>query len=68
MAAIVAAVAIGVVDLYLVGHGRGSLLRESISWPAAGVYLSIGDIVMLCLVVAAAILAWALVGRVVRRS
>ena len=63
MAAIVAAVAIAVVDLYLVGHGHGSLLRESISWPAAGVYLSVGDLILLGVVLSAAAAGWALAGR-----
>ena len=63
MAAIVAAVAIGVVDLYLVGHGHGSLLRESMSWPAAGVHLSAGDLILLGVVLSAAAGGWALSGR-----
>ena len=60
MAAIVAAVGIAVVDLYLVGHGHGSLLRESMSWPAAGVHLSAGDLILLGAVLSAAAGGWAL--------
>ena len=63
MAAIVAAVGIAVVDLYLVGHGHGSLLRDSISWPAAGVYLSVGDLLLIGAVLLAATGGWALFGR-----
>jgi hypothetical protein len=63
MAAIVATVAIAVVDLYLVGHGHGSLLRDSISWPAAGVYLSVGDLLLMGAVLLAAMGGWALFGR-----
>lgn len=37
--AVITAIALAVLDLYLVGHGHAGLLRESISWPAAGVHL-----------------------------
>jgi len=63
MAALVATLAIAVVDLYLVGHGHGSLLRESISWPAAGVYLSAGDLILIGAVLLATTGGWALTGR-----
>ena len=61
--AVLSALAVTLVDLYLVGHGRAGLLRESISWPAAGVHLSPGDILMLTLSLLAAVLAWILSGR-----
>ena len=61
--AVVAAVAIAILDLYLVGHGHSGILMESVSWPAAGVHLSIGDIVMLALALAAGGFAWILAGR-----
>jgi len=61
--AVLSALAVTLIDLYLVGHGRAGLLRESISWPAAGVHLSPGDIVMLSLSLVAAVLAWVLSGR-----
>jgi hypothetical protein len=38
-------------------------MRESISWAAAGVHLSSGDIIMLSLALLAAGLAWILSGR-----
>lgn len=63
VAAVLGALAVTLVDLYLVGHGRAGLLRESISWPAAGVHLSPGDVVMLGLTLLAAVLAWILSGR-----
>jgi hypothetical protein len=44
--AILAAVALAVLDLYLTGHGHLSVLRPWIDWPEAGVHLSRGDIVM----------------------
>ena len=61
--AVLSALAVTLVDLYLVGHGRASLLRESISWPAAGVHLSPGDVVMLGMTLLAAVLAWSLSAR-----
>jgi hypothetical protein len=60
---VLSALAVTLVDLYLVGHGRAGLLRESISWPAAGVHLSAGDVIMLGLALLAAVLAWTLSGR-----
>ena len=61
--AVISAVAVTLVDLYLVGHGRTGLLRESISWPAASVHLSVGDLIMLGLAFLAAAVAWTLSGR-----
>jgi len=45
-AAVLAAVGIAVLDLYMTGHGHLSVLRPWIDWPEAGVHLSRGDIVM----------------------
>ena len=45
-AAVLAAVALAVLDLYLTGHGHLSVMRPWIDWPEAGVHLSRGDIVM----------------------
>jgi len=45
-AAVLAAVGIAVLDLYLTGHGYLSVMRPWIDWPEAGVHLSRGDIVM----------------------
>ena len=61
--AVLSALAVTLIDLYLVGHGRAGLLRESVSWPAAGVHLSAGDLIMLSLTLLAAVLAWILSGR-----
>lgn len=63
VAAVLSALAVTLIDLYLVGHGRASILRESISWPAAGVHLSPGDVVMLSFTLLTAVLAWILSGR-----
>ena len=61
--AVLSALAVTLADLYLVGHGRADLLRESISWPAAGVHLSPGDVIMLSFALLAAVLTWVLSGR-----
>ena len=61
--AVLSALVVTLIDLYLVGHGRAGLLRESISWPAAGMHLSPGDVVMLSFTLLAAVLAWILSGR-----
>jgi hypothetical protein len=63
VAAVLAAVAIAIADLYLVGHGQKGLLKETVSWPTAGVHLSIGDLLMLALSFAGAALAWKVAGR-----
>ena len=61
--AIVTAIALAILDLYLVGHGHAGLMRESISWPAAGVHLSAGDVILLSLAFLAAALTWNFSGR-----
>lgn len=45
-AAVLAAVALAIFDIYLTGHGQPSVLRPWIEWPEAGVHLSRGDVVM----------------------
>ena len=45
-AAVLAAIALGILDLYVTGHGQPSVLRPWIDWPDAGVHLSRGDVVM----------------------
>lgn len=57
---ICAAVIIAILDIYLSGHGYPGLTRERVTWPALGVHLSIGDIILLCAVLLAAALTWRL--------
>jgi hypothetical protein len=45
-AAVLAAIVLAILDRYLTGHGYPSVLRPWIEWPAAGVHLSVGDVVM----------------------
>ena len=61
-AGIVVALIVAVLDLYLTGHGYGSILREVITWTEAGVHLSIGDLIMLMTMIVVAIFAWHFAG------
>jgi hypothetical protein len=61
--AVLSAIIITIFDLYLSGHGYVGLTREYLTWSAAGVHLSIGDIIMLGTALLAAALVWGLYGR-----
>lgn len=61
--AILSALIITIVDIYLSGHGYAGLTREYLTWSAAGVHLSMGDIIMLATALLAAMLTWRLCGR-----
>lgn len=61
-AAVVAALVITVIDLYVTGHGYGSITREVITWDPAGVHLSIGDVAMLIAMIVVAISTWYFIG------
>ncbi len=61
-AAVAAALLVTVLDLYLSGHGHGSVTREVITWARAGVHLSIADVGMLLTGIVIAVLTWYLVG------
>lgn len=54
----VAGLTVTVVDLYLTGHGYGSLLREVITWKSVGAHLGIGDLGMLMAVIVTTTLTW----------
>lgn len=58
-----AAIVIAVADLYLTGHGYGSITREWITWEPAGVHLSPGDVILLVAATLAGGLTWHLSGR-----
>jgi hypothetical protein len=60
--AITATLAVTVADLYLTGHGSRGLGDEWLTWSAAGVHLSIGDIIMLGAALLAAGCTWAVTG------
>jgi hypothetical protein len=62
-AAVLAAVALGILDLYVTGHGQPSVLRPWIDWPDAGVHLSRGDVVMYLAACLAGLGTWVAAGR-----
>lgn len=57
-AALLAALGLTIVDLYLTGHSLPSLGREVLAVPALGIALSPSDIVMLVATVGAGWTAW----------
>ncbi len=61
--AVLAALLVTVLDLYLTGHGHASVSREVITWTHAGVHLSIADLGMLMTGIVVAALTWHLAGR-----
>jgi hypothetical protein len=62
-AAVVAALVVTVIDLYVTGHGYGSITREVITWVPGGVHLSIGDVGMLVAVIVVSVSTWYFIGR-----
>ena len=56
--AILVAIALAVVDLYLSGHGLRQLSSPWLDWPAAGVHLSRADVIVLIAVPLAAAVTW----------
>jgi hypothetical protein len=56
--AVLVAVVIAVVDLYLTGHGLTPLNAPLLDWPAGGVHLSLADILFLGAAVLAAAITW----------
>ncbi len=56
-AAIAGVIGLAIIDLYMSGHGLGSLTRETITWDAGGVHMSIADVILLVFVTGAALLA-----------
>jgi hypothetical protein len=61
-AAVAAALIVTVVDLYVTGHGYGSITREVITLAQAGVHLSVGDLAMLITAVVVAVSVWYVMG------
>jgi len=61
-AALVTALVVAVIEMYLSGHDYGSITREIISLAPAGVHLSVGDVGVLIAIIAAAVSTWYRVG------
>ena len=60
---LISAIVITIIDIYLSGHGNEGLTREYLTWSAASVHLSIGDIIMLSTALLGATLTWSHYGR-----
>ncbi len=56
--ALVVAILIAVVDLYLAGHGMATLNAPLLDWPGAGIYLSLADLIFLGAAALAAAITW----------
>jgi hypothetical protein len=56
--AVVVAIAISVVDLYLTGHGMAPLNAPLLNWSSAGIHLSLADLLFLGAAALAAALTW----------
>ena len=56
--ALVVAILIAVVDLYLAGHGLVPLNAPLLNWGAAGVHLSLADLIFLAAAALAAAITW----------
>ena len=56
--AVVVAIAITIVDLYLAGHGMAPLNAPLVTWPAAGIHLSLADVIFLGAAALAAASTW----------
>ena len=59
-AGVAAAIVLAVLELYITGHGYGSITREIISWEPGGVHLSLADLAMLLIILTAAAVTWRL--------
>jgi hypothetical protein len=56
--ALVVAIAVAAVDLYLTGHGMVPLGAPVLDWSAGGIHLSLADILFLAAAALAAAITW----------
>jgi hypothetical protein len=56
--ALVVTMALVILDLYLTGHGMGTISGPLIDWPALGVHLSPADLLMLTAALLAVGITW----------
>jgi hypothetical protein len=61
--ALLVAIGIALVDLYLTGHGMAPLNAPLLDWTAAGIHLSLADIIFLTAAALAAAITWRLTAR-----
>ena len=63
-AGIVGTIALAIIELYLTGHGLGSITREAVTWAPGGVHMSVADVILLALVfIVGAATWWSLEGK-----
>lgn len=58
--AVLVAIVLAIVDLYLTGHGFQSLSGPLLDWPNVGVHLSLADVIFWGAAVFAAAITWRL--------
>jgi hypothetical protein len=56
--AVLVAIALAMVDLYLAGHGLRRLSSPLIDWAGAGIHLSLADLIFLGAAALAAAITW----------
>ena len=56
--AILVAIALAIVDLYLTGHGYESLSTPLLDWEGGGIHLSLADVIFLAAAALAAAITW----------
>ena len=56
--ALIVAVAISLVDIYLTGQGMAPLNSPLLDWPDAGIHLNLADIIFLIAAALAAAVTW----------
>jgi hypothetical protein len=56
--AVLVAITLPVLDLYLAGHGRWTSRGRLLEWPALGLHLSLADLLFLLALVVGAVLTW----------
>jgi hypothetical protein len=56
--ALIVAILIAIVDLYLAGHGMVPLNTPVLNWATGGVHLSLGDLIFLAAAALAAAITW----------
>lgn len=61
--AVVVAIAAGILDLFLAGHGYGSISKAVINERSLGVHLSVADLMLLLFAAMAGCITWWLLPR-----
>jgi hypothetical protein len=65
-AAFVAAIIIGIYDIYRTGHGQPSIMETVIDRQDMGIAMSIGDLALVCSSLIVGLAVWVVLGRIGR--